>query len=144
MICDGLFFAVLVQAAVSDWNTKKIENYYPVAILILELVMMLGTPEITDSFFRALVGAGVSAAPLLLSSMAVKGAFGGGDIKLMASAGCYLGPAGGFYGLFLGLLSAALYGVYLKARKKISWKERIPLGPFLALGLVGAGFCYLP
>lgn len=143
IICDIVFLAVLARAAASDWNTKTIKNRYPVQILALALVMIIENSEGADSLFRALAGAGISAAPIFLTSMAVRGAFGGGDIKLMAAAGCYLGPERGFYGLFLGLILASFYGIYLKIWKKIDWKETIPLGPFLALGLAGAELCSL-
>lgn len=143
IIYDGLFLAILAKVAVSDWNTKKIKNCYSAEILILGLIVLLGDVEISDSLFSALAGAGVSAAPLFLASMFVRGSFGGGDIKFMAAAGWYLGPTAGFSGLFLGLLSAAFYGIYLKIWKKRRWKDVIPIGPFLAFGLAAVRICQL-
>jgi leader peptidase (prepilin peptidase)/N-methyltransferase len=59
---------------------------------------------------------------------------GGGDIKLMAMLGAFLGWKAVILTTFLGSLSGSMIGIGLMAfrgREKVSL---IPFGPFLALG----------
>jgi prepilin signal peptidase PulO-like enzyme (type II secretory pathway) len=65
-------------------------------------------------------------------------AFGGGDIKLMAAAGLYLGWKYTVAGVAVGLFAAGLYGIYLLIRKKAGPKSKLKLAPFLAYGLAAA------
>ena len=65
-----------------------------------------------------------------------KEAMGGGDVKLLAMIGVFLGWKGVVWTLFMGSLLAALLGLYLRLRKG---DERVPFGPFLSM----AAFLYL-
>ena len=72
--------------------------------------------------------------PLLLLFLITKGAaIGGGDIKLMAAAGLFLGSEKILYALFLGcLLGVLIHGL----RIKIQGAERkLAMGPYLAAGI---------
>ena len=134
IVCELLFLTVLFGAAVSDWNERRIPDRYPALLLIPGLLAVF-----TDTWQQmSLLQAVSSAFPLFLSALLVKGAFGGGDIKLMAAAGFCLGTSRGILGLFLGLLAGGIYGLAMTAVKKRKKKETIPLGPFLALGLAAA------
>ena len=54
-------------------------------------------------------------------------AFGGGDLKLLAMIGAFLGPWGVLLSLFIGSVIGSIVGIF--------WKKReIPFGPFLAIG----------
>ncbi|MDI6891133.1 MAG: prepilin peptidase [Thermodesulfovibrionales bacterium] len=65
-----------------------------------------------------------------------KEAMGGGDIKLMAMVGGFLGWKGVILTTFLGSLSGAIIGVLLILLKGREWGSKIPFGPYLALGSV--------
>jgi leader peptidase (prepilin peptidase)/N-methyltransferase len=65
-----------------------------------------------------------------------KEAMGGGDIKLMAMVGGFLGWKGVILTTFLGSLSGAIVGVLVILFKGKERGSRIPFGPFLALGSV--------
>ena len=138
IVCELLFLTVLFGAAVSDWNEKKIPDRYPALLLITGLLAVFTDTWQQLSLLQAVSGAVSSAFPLFLSALLVKGAFGGGDIKLMAASGFCLGTSRGILGLFLGLLAGGIYGLAMTAVKKRKKKETIPLGPFLALGLAAA------
>ncbi len=60
---------------------------------------------------------------------------GGGDIKLMAVSGFLLGWKAVLAAMFIGLLAAGVYCVWMLAGKKLSRKDAFAFGPFLALGL---------
>jgi len=64
------------------------------------------------------------------------GAFGGGDIKLMAAAGLFLGWQNTLLAMFLGILGGGLYGIWLLAAKKADKKDHFAFGPFLCAGIV--------
>ena len=65
---------------------------------------------------------------------------GGGDIKLLAMIGSFLGLPGVIFTLFASSLVGALAGVLLMARQKSGGATMIPYGPFLSLGAMGYVF----
>ena len=83
-----------------------------------------------------MIGAVCVSGFLLIVTILVKGAFGGGDIKLMAAAGVLLGWKGVLTGFLIGLFIGAAIGIVLIARRKKGGKEHMPFGPSLCIGLV--------
>jgi leader peptidase (prepilin peptidase)/N-methyltransferase len=81
-------------------------------------------------------GLGIVAAAgfLFLPAVISRGGMGGGDIKLAAVIGLFLGWPLGLVAVFLGCCAAGLVGVALLMAKKKGRKDPIPFGPFLALG----------
>lgn len=65
---------------------------------------------------------------------------GGGDIKLMAAAGLFLGWKNILLALFLGALYALPYAAVLLLRGNSARHTSIPFGPFLSLGILTALF----
>ncbi len=59
---------------------------------------------------------------------------GGGDIKLIAMIGAFLGWPAVFVTIFLGAVLGALVGIILMLVRLKGRKEPLPFGPFLALG----------
>ena len=64
---------------------------------------------------------------------------GGGDIKLMAMVGSFLGWKGVIFSIFSGSLFGSIVGLILMRAKGADSKYAIPFGPFLSLGAV----CYI-
>ena len=64
------------------------------------------------------------------------GGFGGGDIKLMAAAGLFLGWQNTLLAMFFGIVFGGIYGIYLLAAKKAGKKDHFAFGPFLCAGIV--------
>ena len=77
---------------------------------------------------------------MLLLAMVIPGAFGGGDIKLMAVSGWMLGVESIICAMFLGLFAGGCYGSLMVKKNKLGRKDQFALGPFLALGLTIAVF----
>ena len=70
------------------------------------------------------------------------GAFGGGDIKLMAAAGLGLGWKGSLLAASVGILASGAYCL-IRMCRYLAGKEQervrsVPLGPFLAVGIAVA------
>lgn len=134
-----LFLAVLVTAAAIDWNTGVICDRFHVIIGLLGLAAVWLFPEITLT--SRLAGIVVISVPMLALALLVPGAFGGGDIKLMAACGWLLGWKTNVFAMFAGLLTAGIYcGIMLKTGK-LGRKDQFAFGPFLAAGLAAAAFC---
>ena len=66
-----------------------------------------------------------------------KEALGGGDVKLMAMVGAFLGWKVALLAFFIAPLFGAVYGIIEKIRTK---ESTIPYGPFLILGTLAAFF----
>jgi leader peptidase (prepilin peptidase)/N-methyltransferase len=82
----------------------------------------------------ALLGAVIGGGLFLLIAIVSRGGMGGGDIKLTAMIGAFLGWQGVFVTIFLAALSGAVSGLFLLLIKKKGRKDALPFGPFLALG----------
>ncbi len=61
-------------------------------------------------------------------------AMGGGDVKLMAMVGSFLGWKGAWLTIMIGALSGSIVGGTLIALKKHKAENMIPFGPFLVIG----------
>jgi leader peptidase (prepilin peptidase)/N-methyltransferase len=69
---------------------------------------------------------------------------GGGDIKLAAMMGAFLGWPAIAFALLVAFTTGALAGVYLIASGRRSRKDPIPFGPSLAAGALIAWFAAAP
>jgi leader peptidase (prepilin peptidase)/N-methyltransferase len=67
-------------------------------------------------------------------------AMGGGDVKLMAMVGSFIGWKGALLTIFIGALTGSVVGVTLIALKKHESDKVIPFGPFLVVGATIALF----
>ena len=102
----ALFLLLLVACACADINKGIVPDLLVIVIVVLGIVNFVVVEQFTVSrLISHLIGAVCVSVPMLLISLLIKGAFGGGDIKLMAAAGLYLGwklvVAGAFVGMFV-------------------------------------------
>ena len=135
-IFSTLFLLLLVACAAADLNAGIIPDLVVIIIAVLGMIKFLVTESISlTAALPYLIGAVCISVPMLVVSLLIKGAFGGGDIKLMAAAGLYLGWKAALAGVVVGLFSAGLYGIYLLIRKKAGFKSKLRIAPFLAYGL---------
>ena len=132
------YLGILLVVALIDWDTQMIYDRFHILILILGILSIWLFPGhgITDR----LIGALVISLPMLILALIIPGAFGGGDIKLMAVSGLMLGVAPIVCAMFLGLLTGGGYGIVMLKRKKLGKKDQFAFGPFLAFGLAVSAF----
>ena len=76
---------------------------------------------------------------LLGSAIFKKESMGGGDIKLAAMLGAFLGWKGALFSFFLAFLTGAIIGAIVMLASSKRSSTRVPFGPFLALGAT----CYI-
>jgi leader peptidase (prepilin peptidase)/N-methyltransferase len=97
----------------------------------LALSLLPGPPSVLTSLIGAALGFGVLLAVGVAGEWVFKKpAMGGGDIKMMAMVGAFLGPAGAMLTIFLG----ALAGTLVFAPLSLKTKKEVPFGVFLGLG----------
>lgn len=68
-------------------------------------------------------------------------AMGGGDIKMMAMIGAFLGWKSVLLTTFAGSLLGSVIGIFLILMKGTGRRTKLPFGPFLALGALLSMFC---
>src|SRR3954447_22563470 len=83
--------AMLCIAAVIDWRERRIPNWLTVLMLISGINSSFLPAHLVSPGFAALGILIGFAIPFVLFAM---GALGGGDVKLLAAAGSWLGPVG--------------------------------------------------
>lgn len=127
------FFAMLTVVSIVDLETMEIPNGFVIVVLVVGVVSIFAFPEI--SLIQRIIGLVAVSGPLLIITLIVPGAFGGGDIKLMAAGGVFLGWKISLIALFLAILIGGAYGIYLLATRKKGKKGYFAFGPFLCLGM---------
>ena len=135
-IFSTLFLLLLAACATADINAGIIPDIIVIAIAFLGIVKYFVTePLALSTAVPHLIGAICISVPMLAAALLIKGAFGGGDIKLMAAAGLYLGWKSAIAGMSVGLFAAGLFSIYLLIFKKAGFKSKLRLAPFLSYGL---------
>ena len=135
-IFSTIFLLLLVACAAADINAGIVPDLIVLLIAVLGIAKFFVTEPLTlPAALPHLTGAVCISVPMLVIALLVKGGFGGGDIKLMAAAGLYLGWKGALAGIAVGLFGAGLYGIYLLVIKKAGLKAKLHIAPFLSYGL---------
>lgn len=133
--CLCIFASILLAIGLIDWDTMTIPDELVISIIICAIPFFFLQPEI--AIWSRIAGFFIVSLPMLVLAMIIPGAFGGGDIKLMAASGLILGMANSVVAVFIGILIGGSYAIYLLYLKKIERKDHMPFGPSLCIG------CYL-
>lgn len=91
-------------------------------------------------FKNSLAGLLLGGGLFYLIAIVSRGGMGGGDIKMMAMVGAFMGWKAILLTTFIGSLSGSLVGIFLMVVKGKGRKSKIPFGPFLALGALATLF----
>jgi leader peptidase (prepilin peptidase)/N-methyltransferase len=134
LVPQAAFLLALVAVAWIDLDTRTIPDVVTIPGVGLGLAASLfGPPGLTAAAIGALAG-GVS---LWLVGFAYERStgvpgMGGGDVKLAAMMGAFLGAGGVFGAIFLASFAGSAFGLLLIARGKGNKRSAIPFGTFLA------------
>jgi leader peptidase (prepilin peptidase) / N-methyltransferase len=129
----AVFFTILLGIALSDSRTYIIPDEFTLGGLALGIALSLAPAGITPvrSLLGAALGFGLLWVVAFLGEQAFgREAMGGGDIKMMAMVGAFLGP----YGVLLTVFLGALFGTLIFAPIHYRTGRLVPFGIFLALG----------
>jgi Flp pilus assembly protein protease CpaA len=138
----GAYLAALVLLLATDLDQRLLPDLITLPAIPLALVFSLAglNPLVPREALplAILVAVAVPAVLLLISIPFGKGAFGGGDVKLLLSVGLMAGPFRMMSGVVWGILLAGVVLVVLLAMRRITLKTYVPFGPFLIAGAVWA------
>ena len=131
------FIAALVTITFIDLDHRIIPDVISLPGIGVGLAVSLVSPLVTplDAVLGALAGGGVLLA-IAFGYQAIRGqeGMGGGDIKLLAMIGAFLGWRSVFVTLMVASLIGSLIGVGIMLYQRADTKLAIPFGPFLAGG----------
>ena len=131
-IAAVVFLAALIAITVIDLRHQIIPDAITLPGVVAGFVATLATHHISwvSSVVGILIGSGLFVAVILLS----RGGMGGGDLKLGAMLGAFLGWQSLLVALFIAVMLGGLSAVVLLAARRVARKDAIPFGPFLAIG----------
>ena len=123
----------LLAISVIDFQTTEIPNSLIIIIAIFAICAILIFPAVT--ILDRVIGLFAISVPLLIVSLVVNGAFGGGDIKLMAACGFLLGWQVTLLAFFIALLLGGFYATFLIVSGKRKRGEHMVFGPAICTGV---------
>lgn len=129
-----LFVVVLTMAGCQDIKSMKIADKWSIIIAGIAVFSCVTLPELTLA--SRVIGLLCVSVPFLVIALVVPGSFGGGDIKLMAVSGLFLGWKVTLVSAVIGIFIGGIWTGCMLIMRRIDRKACFPLGPFLCLGMV--------
>jgi leader peptidase (prepilin peptidase)/N-methyltransferase len=129
--------SALIIIAFIDLNEQIVPDVISLPGIVIGFILSFFVPYI--SFINSALGVFVGGGIILVIGLAgsvifKKEAMGGGDVKLAAMIGAFLGWRYIAISLFLGFFLGALAGIVLILSKIKSREDVVPFGPFIVLG----------
>ena len=130
VVCLATVFAFFVLLAVIGWKdfkTMRIPDRMNLAVFLTGgcAIFTVPGPDIVERVF----GMFAVSVPMLLVAMVTSGGFGGGDIKLAAAGGLFLGLEGNVLAVLLGLAAGGVWAAGMVLFKKAGRRDVFPFGP---------------
>ncbi|MCD8009387.1 MAG: A24 family peptidase [Lachnospiraceae bacterium] len=110
------FWLFLAIIGFLDWRERVIPNACVLITAMLGVLSVLCFSE--PNLVQKTVGALIVSVPLFLITLFLPGSFGGGDIKLAAVMGLFLGWKGMLWAFVLASVFAGVYCAVMLIRKK--------------------------
>ena len=139
-----LAFCLLVSTAI-DFEFQIIPDEFSISLIVVGLLtsfinVFLASDilhRILESFLGFVAGGGSLLLVAFIGKLIFKkDAMGGGDIKLMAGVGAFIGWERVLFAIFIACFVGSVVGITLILFKKIKKQQPIPFGPYLALGSI--------
>ena len=137
----GAWFAAMIVGLGTDLDQRLLPNILTLPVVPVALLYALSgqNPLVGTDAVPALAAAILIPAVLYLPSIPFgAGAFGLGDVFLLAGVGLMVGGERALGGVFVGLISAGVVLGVLLAAKRIGRRTYVPFGPFLIAGALWA------
>ncbi len=125
-----LLVSTLLVLSVIDARTREIPPQTTIFIGVLGLIKLL--TNLSDWQNHILGFAVISGILLLLLFLSNGTAIGGGDVKLMAGVGLFLGLAPTVFAFFLGCIIGSV--IHLIKMAVVKARRDLAMGPYLAVG----------
>ena len=135
-----VFCAALIVMTFIDLDYQLIPDVISLPGIIVGFLFSLVSP--TVSWSSSLIGIVLGAGVLLIVAegyrlLTGREGMGGGDVKLLAMIGAFLGWRAVPFTLFTASCVGSLVGVTAMVRQHTNTQLALPFGPFLALGALG-------
>jgi leader peptidase (prepilin peptidase)/N-methyltransferase len=128
----SLLLAALVAITAIDLRHQIIPDVITLPGIVAGFALSLASGRLV--WLESLIGIAVGGGIFLVIILVSGGGMGGGDMKLGAMLGAFLGWKLGLLALLMGVLAGGSAAICLLALGRKGRKEAIPFGPFLALG----------
>jgi leader peptidase (prepilin peptidase)/N-methyltransferase len=141
MVVFGAWFVTLVIGLATDLDQRLLPDVLTLPVIPIALIYALSgsNPLVGSDLVPALVAAVVIPAVLFLPSIPFgEGAFGIGDVKLLAGVGLLVGGSRALGGVVFALLVSGIVLIVLLAARRIGRRTYVPFGPFFILGALWA------
>ncbi len=125
--------ALLIAVTFIDIDTLTIPDGLNIALAVMAIPMAILQPEI--GLVERCIGFFIISLPMLLITLKIPGAFGGGDIKLIAVCGFILGSWNVILAMFLACVCGGTFAIYLLQQRKAGRKSEMCFGPYLCIGV---------
>lgn len=131
-----LFLSALLVIAFIDAKMGIIPDVISIPLLISGLVLAPLTTGVKEALLGVILGGGILLSVALgYYYLTGREGMGGGDVKLLAMIGAFLGWRGVFYSLFIGSVAGSVAGILISTLHGRSLRHLpLPFGPFLSLG----------
>lgn len=128
-------------ASVWDLREKRVPNLLILSMLgayaaVMAPQLLLRGEQTLALLLSGLIGFVIGGTLFLTVYLVSRRGLGGGDVKLMAVSGLYLGAGGVLSAMLYGSVLSALTALALIALKRIGRRDAIPLVPFLYAGML--------
>lgn len=130
----SLFFSSLLVLTFIDLTHQILPDLITIPGIIIGLIAT--SSVLPAGLINSLIGIFLGGGVFYLAAVLSKGGMGGGDIKLIAMIGAFLGWKDVLLTIFIGAFTGSLVGIFLMLFKGKRRKDPIPFGPFLAAGAI--------
>lgn len=132
---DIVVIGILLRIAYIDDKTMEIPDRLTLVLGICGFISCIQNSSIP--FTDRILGLAFISVPMYLLCFVIPNAFGGGDIKLTAAMGFYLGWRILLIGVYFGFLIGGIQAAYLLLSKKVRRGEgaHMAFGPALCIGI---------
>lgn len=137
MVLRILFVILLLLVGTIDFRTRRIPDRLVICLFALGVITAgdewnNGVCGLTGR----LIGLFTASLPLFCIDLLWPGAFGGGDIKLLAAGGFFLGVSEILQALGIGIILAGVFCASGLLSGRMEKDSRFALGPFLCAGMI--------
>ncbi len=138
-ICYFIFIAALIVVIFIDIDHKIIPNTITLPGIPICFLLSFGIPDVT--WKASLIGILAGGGSLFLVAKGYqivthKDGMGGGDIKLLAMMGAFIGWQGVLFTIYVSSILGTVVGVIVMIAAGKNFKYAIPFGPFLSIGAI--------
>lgn len=131
--------SALVAMAFVDIDTKEILYTFMIVIALCGAASFFVPQEVPVVWWERLLGMAVVSVPMLILAL-ITGGMGGGDVKLYVAIGLLLGWKLTLVSVLIAIVLGGIGAVLLIALKKAKKGSEMPFGPYIALGVILAGY----